>query len=1086
MVRQMKLTPRGGVEAYPLSPMQQGMLFHRAQGGVPGVDIEQVICELPAPVQAEAFEQAWREVVARHPVLRTGFEWGDAGEPRQIVEPATDVRFGLQVMDFAGEHEARLGLEEYLQADRRNGFAELNPPLVRVALLRGGSGKVWFVTTYHHLVLDARSMTLMFREALDWYDAQLQGRRLELPAARPYRAYIDWLQTLHTPRAEKFWREQLAGFTSPTVLPIARTAEEGADEQVGAGELAFRLAPELMTKLRAVAAKHEVTVNTLVQAAWALVLTHYSGEDDVVFGALRACRKIPVEGAQSTLGLFINTVPVRVRTSTEAAVGSWLRELRAQWVTLRDYEHTPLMQVQQWSGAAPGRPLFETLVSYQEPAWDAALQALGGAWSQRVFDIRAQPGYAVALEVLGGSALIVKLIYDRTRFAAGPIARLAAHYRVALEALASDTFSTVGSVPILDAREHRQLLEWNRTSADYPRNVCVHTWVEQRADEMPGRIAVTDSANALTYGELNARANRLAHRLSALGLGPEKVVAVCMECSTEMIVAWLGVLKAGCAFVPLDPAYPNERLAFQIDDCGARVILTQPRLRPSLPALPPFTTTIEVAADGSGFQGMADSNPAVAVGARHLAYVIYTSGSTGQPKGVEVEHRSLMNLVTWHQQTYRVQPADRATHLASPAFDASVWEIWPYLAAGSSVHIPDEETRLSPSQLWRWLSEKKVTISFMPTPLAEAALSEPWPHEMALRALLTGGDRLKRRPPANFPCALINHYGPTECTVVATCIPVDMQVGRAGMPTIGRPIANTQAYVLDRHRRLAPVGVVGELYLGGESLARGYRNRSALTAQKFVANPFADSGEATRVLYRTGDLVRWTSEGELEFVGRVDGQVKIRGCRIELAEIESTLQGHALVRESLVLARPDERGQLQLVAYVLPQDAAAGSVELEVTDYLRAKLPSYMVPAAIVTLPAWPLTTNGKIDRNALPAPASRAGGDSRVPFAAPATAVEQTIAKIWCDVLQQETVGLGDSFFDLGGHSLLAAQVVSRVNAALQTGVSVRALFDQPTLAGFAREVELRREQNPASCIPLQRLKRRTARPELELVQPS
>ncbi len=1088
MVRETKLSPEGEVDSYPLSPMQQGMLFHRLQGSAAGVDVEQVICELREPLQAARFEEAWREVIERHTALRTGFEGENGEEPRQVVFPMARVRLDFFHVEFSNEIEARLGLEEYLMADRRAGFADLSPSLVRVALLRGSREHFWFVATYHHLALDARSMTIMFREVLEIHDALVRGAVAELPAPRPYRAYIDWLQTFDLGRAETFWRAQLRGFAHPTPLPLAHSASANASAGAldAAGELAFRLSAEQTTQLRGVAEKHGVTLNTVTQAAWAVVLSRHAGENDVVFGAVRACRKIPVEGADGIVGLFINTVPLRVSAEDSLAIGPWLQRLRSCWVALRDHEHTPLMKIQQWSEVAAGQPLFETIFSYQEPSWDAALNALGGPWVKRRFDIRAQPNSPLALEVLGGSALTVKFIYDRARYLDDAVARVLGHYRVVLEALAADACATVGELPLLTACEQHQILTtWNRTALEYPRETCVHTCVETCAAAAPERIAVTDAANALTFGELNARANRLARRLRTHGVGPDQLVAVCMDRSTEMIVAWLGTLKAGGAFVPLDPAYPKERIAFQLADCGAHVLLTQARLHAALPSIPAGVTVIDVTADGSGFETETDDNLPSVVESRHLAYVIYTSGSTGQPKGVEIEHRALMNLVAWHQKLYRVTAADRATHLASPAFDASVWEIWPYLAAGASVHIPDDETRLSPAQLWRWMADKKISLSFMPTPLAEAAMNERWPDDMALRALLTGGDTLKRRPPENFPCALINHYGPTESTVVATCAVVDQHRLEGVAPPIGAPIANTQAYVLDRALRPVPVGVAGELFIGGESLARGYLGRPELTAERFVSVRLPHE-QRERRLYRTGDLVRWTPRGELEFLGRLDGQVKVRGCRIELGEIEATIHAHPLARESIVLARPDERGQMQLVAYVLVSVDTPVDAESTLSEFLRGKLPAFMIPSAIVLLHAWPLTANGKVDRRALPAPEVRSS-ESRGPYAAPRTPVELTIAKVWADVLGAATVGLGDNFFDLGGHSLLAAQVVTRLNRMLPGAVSVRALFDQPNLAAFAREVERRIENDPAGRTEVHRVKRRSvARAEMELVQPN
>ncbi len=724
MVRDTKLSPEGEVDSYPLSPLQLGMLYHRLQGGAAGVDVEQVVCELHEPIDAARFEAAWRHALERHPALRTGFAGEPGGTPRQVVFPMARVRFTCQCAEFGSVGEARRGLEDYLAADRRAGFATLVPPLLRVALFRGGPEHYWFVTTYHHLVLDARAMTVLFREVMDLHDALKEDRVIALPAPPPYRGYIDWLQTIDPAPAEIFWRRQLAGFRTATPLPLAAPstrAHGAADADGGAGELAFRLSPSVTQNLRTMAQRHEVTLNTLTQGAWAVVLSRHAGEDDVVFGALRACRRIPVEGAAAIVGLLINTVPVRIAAPAVAPLGPWLRELRAQWIALRAVEHTSLVNVQQWSEIAPGRPLFETVLSFQEPAWDEALRALGGGWAGRHFDIRAQPNTPLALEVLAGAALTVKFIYDRARYADAAVARLIGHFRVVLEALAAGTAATVGELPLLTAREEEEILvTWNRTAREYPREQCVHHCVEAQAEMAPERVAVADPVNALTFGELNVRANRLAWRLRSLGAGPDVPVAVCMERSAEMLVAWLGILKAGAAFVPIDPAYPADRVVFQLEDCGARVVVTQPRLRSLLPPTPAGGTVIDVAAEGGGFDAEPDGNPPPLAGPRQLAYVIYTSGSTGRPKGVAIEHRALMNLVSWHQAAYRVTAADRASHLASPAFDASVWEIWPHLAAGASVHLPDDETRIAPTRLWRWLAEQRITLAFLPTPLAEA------------------------------------------------------------------------------------------------------------------------------------------------------------------------------------------------------------------------------------------------------------------------------------------------------------------------------------------------------------------------------
>jgi amino acid adenylation domain-containing protein len=1060
------------------------MLFHRLEAGSSGVDVEQCICELHETLDPTAFDRAWRLAVSRHAILRTRFVWENGEAPRQEVLPADKVPLRFRFTEFDGEHAGRRGLEQFLAADRQEGFPTLEAPLLRVALLKAGPALHWWVVTFHHLLLDGRALVLLFKEVHEIHDALVQGHTPDLPTAPAYRGYIDWLQTLDGAKAQKFWREQLKGVSSPTLLPLPRPVSSIAAEDANAarGELACRLDESTTAALRAAAARHQVTMNTMVQAAWAIVLHRYTGENDIVFGAVRACRHIPVEGAGAVVGMFINTVPVRVRLANDVALGAWLRGLREQWVALRDFEHTPLMQAVQGSDVAAGRALFETLFNYQEPSWDTALRQLGGPWASREFDIRSQPNYPLAVDGYGGATLMVKMFYDRRRFADDAIARLLGHLRTVLEALAADRSELLGALPLLPADELAQITrEWNPTPTEYPHEVCAHAFVEACADDLSECVAVTDTATSLTYGELNRRANRVARRLQKLGVGPDVPVAVCMERSAEMLVAWLAVLKAGGAFVPLDPKYPAERLAFQLADSAAPVLLTQARLRASLPATGNACAVLDISADGRGFESEADTNLPATATPRNLAYVIYTSGSTGQPKGVQIEHRALMNLVTWHQRAFAVTCADRATQLASPAFDASVWEVWPYLTAGASVHLPDEETRVSPAQLWRWMAEHRITLAFMPTPLAEAAMNEAWPAEMTLRALLTGGDKLKRQPPRNFPCVLINNYGPTENTVVSTSGSVSRSDDESFVPTLGRPVANTRCYVLDAQRRPVPAGVPGELYVGGESLARGYHNRPELTAEKFVADPF----DAARRVYRTGDLVRWTAEGEIEFLGRIDGQVKVRGCRIELGEIEATLQAHPAIRESVVLARPDDRGQMQLAAYALPQPGAPAPVEREVMDFLRAKLPAYMVPAALAVLEAWPLTPNGKIDRNALPLPV--AGTGAAAESAAPSTPVEAEVARVWSEILGRAAIGRNDNFFDLGGHSLLAAQVVSRLNHAHQAALTVRAVFDQPTVAGLARELESRRNVAGAPARSLaQRAKRRASREEAEVLQPS
>ena len=588
------------------------------------------------------------------------------------------------------------------------------------------------------------------------------------------------------------------------------------------------------------------------------------------------------------------------------------------------------------------------------------------------------------------------------------------------------------------------------TSSDIPCPPTVHDLVATRAAERPEATAVVAGEQQISYGQLDQRANRLAHHLRAMGAGPDVVVGLCLERSAELVIGALAILKAGAAYLPLDPASPPERLAFTLRDAGVQVLITSPDCLPT----EGVGRGIQILHPGAAGESLGTGNrrpPTSLAGDNNLAYVIYTSGSTGQPKGVQVTHSNLMNLVRWHQQAFAVTSSDRATQVASPAFDAAVWELWPYLTAGASVYVPDEDTRMDPPRLRDWLVAQAITVTFVPTPLAETVMTLEWPAETALRLMLTGGDTLHRYPPATLPFALVNNYGPTETAVVATSGLVPPASGWTSPPSIGRPISGARAYVLDEKRQPVLAEMTGELYIGGRGVARGYLNRAELTAERFVPDPFSDVPGAR--MYRTGDLVRARVNGELEFVGRTDDQVKIRGFRIELGEIEATLAAHPLVQQAVAVAREDTPGDKRLVAYVVPAPGSTLDVE-SMRSFLGKHLPEYMVPAAFVSLPSLPVTTNGKVDRHALPAPTS-----SRVPADDPSaevrTLIEQRMGGMVAAVLKLDKVGPEENFFLLGGHSLLEAQLLVHVHQTFGVELPLRTLFELPTVSGLSAEIE-------------------------------
>ena len=589
----------------------------------------------------------------------------------------------------------------------------------------------------------------------------------------------------------------------------------------------------------------------------------------------------------------------------------------------------------------------------------------------------------------------------------------------------------------------------NATQCAFPQDQSLPQLFEAQASATPGAIALEAGSERLTYGELATHSNQLAHCLQLLGVGPDVPVGLCLDRSLKFVVGALGILKAGGAYLPLDPAYPPGRLAFMLNDAQAPVIITKQGMAERLPSGPWRVVTLD--SDGPEISSQGLNAPLGGARAENLAYVIYTSGSTGQAKGVEITHRSLVNLIFWHRRAFRVGPADRATQLASPGFDAAVWELWPYLTAGASVHLPDETTRVTPELLRDWLIARSITISFAPTALAEQLLQLEWPLRLPLRILLTGADTLHHYPSSALPFILVNNYGPTECTVVATSGVVPPVLSASATPSVGRPIDNTQVYILAADSKTVPMGEPGELHIGGLGLARGYRNRPDLTAQKFIPDPFRREPGAR--LYKTGDLARYLPDGQIEFLGRIDEQIKIRGYRIEPNEIVAVLDRHPSVRASVVTARDDERGDKHLVAYLVPAPATRPAPSV-LREFLNSCLPEYMIPTVFVEMEALPLTPNGKVDRAALPAPdtAHTLCDATNVLLRTP---TEEQVAGIIGALLGVQQVGATDNFFLLGGHSLLGAQVISRVRSKFNIELTQRSLFNNPTVAGLCREID-------------------------------
>ena len=1051
---------------YPLSPLQQGLLFHTLLAPRSGVYFVQVCSDLNGNVNVEAFKRAWIRVVERHAVFRTFFIWEDVSKPVQVVEK--EVTLPIEILDWRelSEEEQQQQLAGYLQNDREQGFELARAPLMRVALMRLGDDRYKLVWSYHHLLLDGWCLSVVLRDVLMFYAAFSERRDLQLEPGPTYRDYIAWLQRQDLSEAERFWRRTLEGFKTPTPFGVDHVSASVAVEERDYESQVAVVSRSATTALQQLARTHKLTMNTVVQGAWALLLSCYSRQKDVVFGTTVSGRPADLPGVESIVGLFINTLPVRVRITRDEPLLSWLQELQRQQVEARQYEYSPLLEVQRWSDVPRGQSLFESTITFENYPFSGSTQKpADGSHSRQPQGLGIgnllsldRPHYPLSITVVPGAELVVKIIYDRRRFDDVTITRMLEHFTKLLERLAAKPQVSVGDLSIVSSSElAQQVFEWNQTASEV-RGKSVVELFEEQVGRTPVQVAVICGNERITYTELNERAEELAEELRRKGVGPEIVVGLLLERSVELVVSLLGVLKAGGAYLPLDPAYPRERLRFMIEDAEPKVIVTQRNYASALPEPTEVLVVDEaVSRKDAGFVSSFAPSP---IHGSSLAYVIYTSGSTGQPKGTLITHNGLLNYLNWAMQTYPLAEGTGTPLHSSMSFDLTVTSIYPALLTGRYVEIiPEAEgvlglsTALTRQPDYSLVKLTPAHVQLLTTQLAEQETGK------LTRALVIGGENLlaetvkwwREHAPQT---RLFNEYGPTE-TVVGCCVyEVQEETAGSGSIPIGKPIANTRLYILDEAAHVVPLGVPGELYIGGAGVGRGYLHRPDLTAERFV--PDAYSGEAGMRLYRTGDLARYRAGGVIEYLGRIDEQVKVRGYRVELGEIEAVLNAHEKVNEAVVVAR-EENGEKRLVAYVTGEADTA-----ELRRNLQERLPEYMIPSTWVALDQLPLARNGKVDRKALPAP------DGHRPelastYIPPRSATERAIAEVWQEVLGIESVGVDDNFFDLGGHSLDAVRAHTKLRAKFGDGLSLVQLFQFPTISSLAGLIRQETSDDPS-----------------------
>ena len=1206
-------------DVYPLSPMQQGMLYHSVLEGGSPVYVEQFTCSMTGPLDVGAFRAAWEQVIRRHTALRTAFFWNQVQQPVQVVFLNVDAPWSSHDWRGLSDADRHARLDAFPVHDRRKGLALDVPPLMRFTLIRVGDEAYRFYWSSHHILLDGWSTAIVLQDVFASYQAAVTGTDVSPGPGRPYGVYIDWLRAQDAGEANAYWRERLRGFSKPTPLPAGGGH---ASEQAPFAVAELGLSEEASARLASAVRHHHLTMNTLARGVWALLLGAHAGQSEVLYGATVAGRPASLPDVDTMVGLFINTVPIRVRIDPHAPLVEWLHRLQLDHADLDQYAYSSLADIQRFSDVPRRTPLFESILVVENYPVDQSLDPGATGLAIDGIEVREQTNYPLTMAVVPAERVLLRLSYDTSRYddetarsmlrevharfdafvrdphqavrsvlvlgpspdAAVPrcrfeldrrptdvmralvavlcfryaaneelqcafnsesllrdsldgtdtfdavrntlapgspagttdlaftvtdvdgglaiearsdsgrfdesfLRRTREHLSALIAGIAANPQAPVGRLPLLsDVERHRLLEGFNCTDRDWGPERTLAEYFERQASEWPDRVAVLVPAvgrddmhgdETWTYGVLNARANQLARCLVRRhGVGPDVRVGVLAERSCEMVLALMAVEKAGGAYVPLDPEYPRELLHFMMEDSGAAVILTQQKFR-DLPA----DDAVPVICLDTGWDVVsteADENLPSRVTGDSLAYVIYTSGSTGRPKGAMNTHRGIANRLLWMQDTYTLTERDRVLQKTPFSFDVSVWEFfWP-LMVGAQLVVAKPGGHRDAAYLVTIIEQANITtLHFVPSML-HAFIEEPGLERCAgLTRVMCSGEaitpELLRRYASRVHVPLHNLYGPTEAAVDVTawaCNPADAE----SMVPIGTPIANVRLYILDELLQPVPEGITGELFLGGVGVGRGYLNRPDLTAARFIPDPFR--GDAAARLYRTGDLARYRHDGVVDFLGRIDHQVKLRGFRIELGEIESVLLSHEQVRECVVVVREDQPGLKRLVAYVVLRPDAAG-IPADLRTHLRQTLPDHMVPGVIVPLVDMPHLTSGKIDRKSLPVPEEVLPADRRhVP---PRDPVERRLVRVWEAVLRQQMIGVTDDFFDLGGHSILAVQLMSAIQMEFGRHLPLAQLLAHPTVERLA--VALHGEHGPQDWRPLVEIRRGRSGPPLFLL---
>jgi len=1057
------------VYVFPTSFAQQRLWFlDQLEPGSATYNMVSTV-RITAPLNEEALVRSLNALIERHEILRTTFLVRD-GQPMQVVAPTLSVPLPIVDLQPLPQQEREAEAFRLANQEAQQPFDLTKGLLMRTTLLRLGAQEYVLLLVIHHIIFDGWSEGVFFRELETLYQAFATGASAALPDLPIQYADFaawqrEWLQGEVLEEQLAYWKQQLA--EAPSVLELPTDHPRPAVPSNRGSNRPFRLSQALTEAIKSLSQQQGMSLFMTLAAAFQTLLYRYSGQQDLLLGTVTADRSQPE--TENLIGFFVNTLVLRTDLSGDPTFRDLLARVREVVLEAQAHQDVPFEYLvrELHPDRSPGQnPFFQVMLAIEPYESD-----LPSDWVLNQMDVKTNTAkFDLSLELEDRpDGLLGRFEYNTDLFEEATINRLIGHWQTLLEGIVAHPEQHLSELPLLTGAERQQMLvEWNATGVEYPDKLCVHQLFEAQVERTPEAVALIFEGREMTYRELNTQANKLAHHLRRLGVGAEVLVGLCVERSWEMVVGLLGILKAGGAYVPLDPAYPRDRLIFMLQDAQVKVMLTQECLRGVLPT--DTTQTICLDTDWEFIAEASTENVDSGVTPENLAYVIYTSGSMGKPKGVLIEHGSLTRYLCWVNEQLLGNRVDNLPVVTGLSFDMSLKQVFGPFIHGSAVWMLSEDVLADPvALLQQLLARTKVGLNCVPA--LWKVLLDAIERDQAsipterLRYLFLGGDELRKelikRSLSALPHLEIwNIYGPTEATANATMARIDAE----DRVTIGRPIANTKIYIMDAQLQPVPIGVPGELYIGGANLARGYLNRPELTAERFIPNPFSKEPDAR--LYRTGDLARYLPDGNIEFLGRIDYQVKIRGFRIELGEIEAVLRRHPGIQEAVVVAREDVPGDKRLVAYIVPREEQSASIS-DLRSYLMQQLPGYMVPASFVLLEALPLTPTGKVNRRALPAP-NHEDSNSQETFVAPRTPVEKGVAAIWRRVLGVEQIGIHDNFFALGGHSLLAMQVIAHLRTTLQVELPLRSFFEAPTVAQFAEIIAQVQASGAKSSMPV------------------